>query len=399
MSTIEIDENNLSTSCWDSEQQKERSVNSHLDKRLENIIFVDTNRVVLSEDDEYENYATVCYSMQLLANAVTDPGNNVFYKCPGDIIYGTNDRPTRGDLTNGYLKLEGVTSELGEYEIPLKWYISLSDITSVLESDNKVFYIVPDLDFNGNQKTFTHTISHENTGDNPDWMSGSHCQSGTDILLYKIKECSGDRCIISRRKRPDEYKEDEDEEEEEDEEDLQGFMAAQRAITIQRNIEMRDKARQQREALPEESDEEEGYQDEEYYTEINNERTQIYNDLNFIQENIENMSTSQYQQIFIHIQEVTENALVRSITDTDEMTREQPWASPSILGKVNSATMSLYSLMDDIQQINNELADQDEQDMDIVTQRIDLLLELYENSRKGILEKWYEAIIEYENME
>lgn len=182
---IEVNEKKIGETCFDLIMHGDEPINDLLEEK-ETFIFVIINT---SQND----YDTLCYTKKLLKSIVNNRVDSVSYECTGNLIEGTNDKSMNSfDKKNPYIQLpankEGLLAS-----VP---YTQVSDL---LRSNHRVFYLVPRINENGVQIMLTHTSSYKNVlGSNPDYTSSNHCQGGSAALVYDIKKCVGD-CIISSK--------------------------------------------------------------------------------------------------------------------------------------------------------------------------------------------------------
>jgi hypothetical protein len=169
---IIINKTELPEECFDLYSYDFVNSNSFLKELDENIIFL------------YDNnpYKSSCFSKEILKNIINDR-SNWLYECIGPIIPNTNDRAINVNKDEIYLKFPLTTDGFNSF-IPLK------QIVQILKSNNKYYYITEFIE-NGTQKMITHSVNWNNVfGNNPDFVSSNHCQSGSNILIYNIKKCT-----------------------------------------------------------------------------------------------------------------------------------------------------------------------------------------------------------------
>ena len=190
LESINVNEQNLGNTCNDLVMLTEENIDEYLSNEG-NLMFISRGL--------NNNFDMICFERDMIENIYNDKNSNWFYECNGPIIEGTNDRriadPVNGNLfinTTPYVKIPIDTSGMNGF-------ISAREILSLLNSSKKAYYLEPALDEDGNQKMFTHTISHNNAyGTNPNWVSANHCQSGSIILIYTLKVCRNpETCIRS----------------------------------------------------------------------------------------------------------------------------------------------------------------------------------------------------------
>ena len=170
--TIIINKTELPEECFDLYSYDFVNSNSFLKESDENIIFL------------YDNnpFKSSCFSKETLKNIINDR-SNWLYECIGPIIPNTNDRAINVNKDEIYLKFPLTTDGFNSF-IPLK------QIVQILKSNNKYYYITEFIE-NGTQKMITHSVNWNIVfGNNPDFVSSNHCQSGSNILIYNIKKCT-----------------------------------------------------------------------------------------------------------------------------------------------------------------------------------------------------------------
>lgn len=155
--------------------------------------YLDDDAFVFVFPSEIDDFKVLCFKRNYLQRIITDRKTNLFFECGGEVIPGTNNKRINNVIRNkAYVKMpidpDGL---LG--------YVPIGEISAVLESEDRVFYVFPRNDPDGNQIMITHSISWNNIyGQNPNHVSANHCQGGTAILVYTIKKCGGPNCLISR---------------------------------------------------------------------------------------------------------------------------------------------------------------------------------------------------------
>ena len=104
-----------------------------------------------------------------------------------------------------YRKQDRSMSDFGDQEyikIPINiegqnGWVEKEKLIKLLYNSKKIFYITPKIE-GGIQKNISHTSSYNNAhGLHMDNFSASHCQYGTNILIYNIELCDGINCVIS----------------------------------------------------------------------------------------------------------------------------------------------------------------------------------------------------------
>ena len=128
----------------------------------------------------------LCYEKSYITNILRNKGN-WFYECIGDLLDNGDRVMNFGNENDAYIKLP-------LYKDGLNGFIHLSQITRLLQSDNRIYYVYPD-----NDKDITYSANWDNAfGTNPNWVSANHCQVGSKLLVYKLKICTDpERCLRS----------------------------------------------------------------------------------------------------------------------------------------------------------------------------------------------------------
>lgn len=197
--TLEIDESKLPENCYDVILLDTYNVNQYLESDIDSIMFIN-----IGQDNRFD---VLCYLKSYLQESIANFKNNWFYECNGPFkrIRGvsTNDRQIFGYNPDGSI------SELIEPEIylvlPLERgtnvLVPIYKVQKILEENNKnrIYYISPELDEEGNIKTITHTISYgalRFMDEEEALLGAKHCQEGSNMNVYDIKICGGDKCVI-----------------------------------------------------------------------------------------------------------------------------------------------------------------------------------------------------------
>ena len=179
--------NNEEAKCKDQINLTHESISQYLRENNGNILLI-------QPDENIENYNIFCYNIEYFINTINNKNDDVYYECTGRIFEGTNDRSMSSfDFENPYMKLP-VGSEGMNAFVPVK------DVKSALESQDKIFYVVPELE-NGEQKMITHTSNYGLARNirGVSMVSANHCQAGSSILIYRLKVCNGQNCVVSQQ--------------------------------------------------------------------------------------------------------------------------------------------------------------------------------------------------------
>ena len=186
---IDVDENKLPETCNDIIDATTYTIESIIDEK---IVFVGPN-----DTGNWRTDDIMCYDKDVLNDIINDVGNK-FYNCIGDFIANTNDKklgfysPENEPYIKFPVNIEGFNG-----------FFAHNDMTHMYRCTQfcKLFYIVPKLDENGVQMSFTHSIDWNNAFAPPDEqsrISANHCQSGSNILLYTFAICKDiKKCVKS----------------------------------------------------------------------------------------------------------------------------------------------------------------------------------------------------------
>ena len=175
---IEVNESTLPSACFDILMYSEEPVAEYLQEG-ENFIFA----VSPGSHENLKNVDMLCLDINFISQIIRNPYDNFFYEC-----VGTEGKEEPEHWSNVYVKVpmnkEGFVG-----------LIPLCQILKLLQDNKKIYYIVPALDRNGEEKIATLTASFRNSfARKPNYVSGNHCQKGTNMLIFDIKVCGGDNC-------------------------------------------------------------------------------------------------------------------------------------------------------------------------------------------------------------
>ena len=187
LETEDIDESRLPNNCFDFSMYDEQEISTYLN---------DPDAFIFVTKDLEDNIGDAfCFSKETLRNIINDD-DKWLYECGGPYIRGTQDRTQGvGVIDFPYVKIP-IDREGG-----FNAYIPLYKLNIILNTNDKIFYIVPMMQ-DGIQKMITHTINRKlYLGRNitqTDYFGANHCQNGSSILVYDVKVCRDpERCITS----------------------------------------------------------------------------------------------------------------------------------------------------------------------------------------------------------
>lgn len=172
---LEINEEDLPKNCTDIIMSDTYEINNYLKETPDTFMFVNAGIP--------GKYDVLCFTKEYLINIVHNY-NNWIYKC-----IGKKPDIKAGEIT--YIKLpinqHGFNGLIERYKL-----------LKIIDSKKRVFYIVPKLNRLKEQITFISTISFINgKTEYRNYVSANHCQEGSNFLIYDIKECSGEKCMIT----------------------------------------------------------------------------------------------------------------------------------------------------------------------------------------------------------
>lgn len=126
------------------------------------------------------------YDKNDLDEIVSNRNDNWFYECGDDFITGStkDKRPVVKDHTV-YVKM--TVSECG-----MNGLVRKSQILRVFKSDSKMFLLTT-----SNPASIDWTISWQNIYGKRNYVSANHCQHGTKMMLYDIKELNFEKQSVS----------------------------------------------------------------------------------------------------------------------------------------------------------------------------------------------------------
>ena len=139
------------------------------------------NSILLINPGLSQNMDILCFTNEYIIQIIKDIYNNWFYDCNIDTGNSTTyvKIPINKDGLNGF--------------------ISLYQLIRLLNNDSIIYYIIPQLE-NREQKMITKSATFLNKYSKyPYYVSANHCQDGSNILIYDLKICGGDKCVISNR--------------------------------------------------------------------------------------------------------------------------------------------------------------------------------------------------------
>lgn len=204
--SIEIDETMLPEKCFDIILFDTYNINEYLRDDINSIMFVN-----VGSDNTFD---VLCYTKQYIEEAVKNYKNTWFYECTGPFKInitrdsdGNRIRTVTNDRQIFEYNADGTQTKLVNNETYLKLpvqsgftiLIPMYKIQKILDenNNNRIYYIVPELDSDGNKKVLTHTISYQNIHTKDEnYVSSNHCQDRSNEFVYDLKICNGSKCVI-----------------------------------------------------------------------------------------------------------------------------------------------------------------------------------------------------------
>lgn len=135
------------------------------------------NVVILMPSEE-----AFCFVREDLDTLLMDQADNWLYECTGRIMPRTQDRTLQANTKNPYV---GIPTNSDNF----KGYVPVSQLLGLLcdRGNTNIYAIVPKLGPDGQQMSWTHTISFKNAfNDGANFVSANHCQRGSNIMLFEI---------------------------------------------------------------------------------------------------------------------------------------------------------------------------------------------------------------------
>ena len=177
--------------CHDIFTMEDEDIEEYLDE---------TNTILLINKGSNQNFDIMCYTKDYINNLINNK-ENWFYECTGPESRWRYLRDDQGRLTELYDKPWGDYDSIPYVKMPIdssregiNGFIPLIQLKKLLQSDDKIYYIYTD-------ESISHTISYLvswGMPSDPDGTSRNHCQSGSAILISKLKICTNpEKCIKS----------------------------------------------------------------------------------------------------------------------------------------------------------------------------------------------------------
>ena len=177
--------------CHDIFSMEDEDIEEYLDE---------TNTILLINKGSNQNFDIMCYTKDYINHLINNK-ENWFYECTGPEWrwkYLTDDQ---GRLTELYDKPWDDYDSIPYVRMPIdssiegiNGFIPLIQLKKLLQSDDKIYYIYTD-------ESISHTISYLvswGMPSDPDGTSRNHCQSGSAILISKLKTCTNaEKCLKS----------------------------------------------------------------------------------------------------------------------------------------------------------------------------------------------------------
>ena len=187
-SFVNVNENDIPSNCNDIILATSHDIDEIIADKY--VIFINIAENNITEND------IMCYERDSIKNMMEDKDNH-FYECKGNLIQGTNDRTMGTYNSEKYFYIKFPVNIDG-----LNGFFAEDIISNAYHSRNiNIFYIIPELDDDGIQKSFTHSVSWQNAYgpiEDRNFVSANHCQHGSNILLYTLAICTNtETCVKS----------------------------------------------------------------------------------------------------------------------------------------------------------------------------------------------------------
>jgi hypothetical protein len=179
--------------------------------REETLAYIDDNDHVIFITTVYERGTEVikatCLTRTYLKGLLEDPRNSILFECTGNFMPRTQE-----DIDIG--ETEPIDKSMGDFdrkhpyvkitidEDGMTALVPVSELVSVVNSRESVYFIVPHYGRDGVQQSLSHTIAWVATG-YPGYtpaydalISVNHCQRGSNKLVYSIKACRSKNCYL-----------------------------------------------------------------------------------------------------------------------------------------------------------------------------------------------------------
>ena len=170
----------------------------------------DVDNIIISHIDK-KKYMSVCVDIKFFHNGFftndstkVDSLNsiqldNIFFRCMK--TYYNNEHYYAVNLFEPYIKIIYNEPE-GDYGLSKFALVKLDSFLEIYKLKNRIFYLTPQLDKKGRHVRIKLTCSYKNSiyvEGVSDWMSGNHCQDGTDLYIYTIGICDNSDCKLTKK--------------------------------------------------------------------------------------------------------------------------------------------------------------------------------------------------------
>lgn len=187
ISQTEIDENQfINKKCNDLVSLDELNNNEYLNEdENENILLI-TKRKITNNGEEENAFFIDCFKRSYIRDILNDNTNcrlmcelynsETGFKLTQQILF------VRGFANPKYMFYK-ISTTFGSY------YIAKNQLEQILKLGNRIFYINPNVVFNIPRTSSLDVLLGGSA------ISSDHCQPGTDINVYSLEVCEGERCL------------------------------------------------------------------------------------------------------------------------------------------------------------------------------------------------------------
>jgi hypothetical protein len=170
----------------------------------------DIDNIIISHIDK-KKYMSVCVDIKFFHNGFFSNDltkidslnsiqlDNIFFRCMK--TYYNNVHYYTVNLFEPYIKIIYNEPE-GNYGLSKFALVKLDSFLEIYKLKNRIFYLTPQLDKKGRHVQIKLTCSYKNSiyvEGVSDWMSGNHCQDGTDLYIYTIGICDNSECKLTKK--------------------------------------------------------------------------------------------------------------------------------------------------------------------------------------------------------
>jgi hypothetical protein len=189
-----FNDNSVNT-CYDFEEADDFDSRGFIRANInEHLIFVNAM---------HDPVETLCTKRSQLKDTLDTPQDSISFECTGPYTSDERLEKVRNqyDRDHPYVKLT-INKEGAIGVVPV------SDIVSVINSKESVFFIVPHMINDQDtgvltQQMITHSIGWGMTGSDgfrpspTEALGAAHCQNGSNLYVYAIKVCDSKKCILA----------------------------------------------------------------------------------------------------------------------------------------------------------------------------------------------------------